>query len=249
MSAEPASAASIDRDEIARFDAVAGEWWNPKGKFRALHQINPVRIRFIRDHLCARFGREPLWPNPLADLRIVDIGCGGGLICEPLIRLGARVVGIDAAPESIRIAQAHAEDFGLAIDYRCTAAETLAAAGERFDAVLCLEVVEHVADVVGFLESAASLAAPGGLLIAATLNRTLKSFAFAVVGGEWVLRWLPRGTHDWQKFVRPHELARILRRSGLEPKEAVGVTYDPLHDRWNESRDLGVNYMMLALKR
>jgi len=239
---------SVDPAEIAKFAALAEEWWDPDGKFRPLHRLNPVRLRFIRDHLCRRFGRDAKATRPLAGLRVLDIGCGGGLLCEPLARLGAQVTGIDAAERNIAIAALHAEQAGLEIDYRHASAEELAAAGEAFDAVLNMEVVEHVADVGAFLSASAALLAPGGAMVLATLNRTPKSFLLAIVGAEYLLRWLPRGTHDWRRFLRPSELAGHLRTAGLEIAEMTGVTYNPLSDAWRESRDLDVNYMVLAVK-
>ena len=243
-----AQAASVDAQEIAKFTAMAEAWWDPNGKFRPLHQLNPVRLRFIRDRVCARLGRDPLTERPLEGLRMLDVGCGGGLLCEPLTRLGAQVTGIDAAEKNIRVAALHAENAGLRIEYRHAAAEDLAAAGERFDAVLNMEVVEHVADVAGFMATCAALVAPGGAMVAATLNRTPKSYLLAIVGAEYVLRWLPLGTHDWRRFLRPSELAGHLRRAGLEVAELIGVTYNPLSASWRLSRDLDVNYMVLAEK-
>ncbi len=243
-----AASVSVDPAEVARFAAMAAEWWDPEGKFRPLHRFNPVRLGFIRDRVAARFGRDPLAPRPLAGLRLLDIGCGGGLIAEPMARLGAEVVGADAAERSIAVARLHAEQSGLGIDYRCTTAEGLAAAGESFDVVLSLEVVEHVADLDAFVAACGTLVRPGGLMVVATLNRTLKAFALAVVGAEYVLGWLPRGTHDWNRFVRPHELARALRAAGLNLAEVTGVTYNPLTDEWRLGRDTDVNYLAVALK-
>ena len=242
------TAASIDPDEIARFSAMSAEWWNPEGKFRPLHRFNPVRLAFIRDRLAAHFGRDPAAESPLTGLRLLDIGCGGGLVAEPMARLGAAVVGADASEKNIGVARLHAAEGGVAVDYRCTSAEALAAAGERFDAVLTLEVVEHVADLEGFMRCCGGMVKPGGLLIAATLNRTVKSFAFGIVAAEYVLRWLPRGTHDWKKFVKPHEHAAGLRHAGLNVTDITGVSYDPLGDRWRIGRDTDVNYMMVAGK-
>ena len=241
-----AAAASVDPGEIARFSAMAAEWWDTEGKFRPLHKLNPVRLAYIRDRLAARLGRDPLKPQPLAGVRLLDIGCGGGLIAEPMARLGADVVAIDASATNIAVARAHTAESELKIDYGVAAAETLAASGERFDAVLCLEVIEHVADRPGFLAATAGLVAPGGALVAATLNRTPQAYLLAIVGAEYVLRWLPRGTHDWDKFVRPSELAASLRRAGLEVRDLSGVVYSPLTDAWRLSRDLAVNYMCFA---
>ena len=237
--------ASVDPAEIAKFTAMAEAWWDPQGKFRPLHRLNPVRLTYIRDSCAARFKREGKGARPLAGLSLVDIGCGGGLLCEPLTRLGARVTGIDAGARNIAIARSHAAETELAIDYRQATAESLAAAGERFDVVLSMEVVEHVADPAGFLASCAELVAPGGLLVVATLNRTAKSFAFAIVGAEYLLRWLPRGTHDWRRFLRPSEIAGMVRSQGLALGEAMGVVYSPLGDNWRLSAgDLDVNYML-----
>ncbi len=239
---------SVDPDEVAKFAAMAETWWDPSGKFRPLHQLNPVRLRFIRDRVCAHLGRDPLAPRPLEGLRLLDVGCGGGLLCEPLTRLGAHVTGIDAAGENIRIAGHHAAESGLEIDYRHAAAEDLAEAGETFDVVVNMEVVEHVAEPGAFLETCAALVGPGGASVIATLNRTPKSFLLAIVGAEYVLRWLPRGTHDWRKFLRPSELAAHLRRAGLAIEVMTGVGYNPLDATWRLSRDLDVNYMVFAVK-
>lgn len=240
--------ASVDPAEIAKFSAMAAEWWDPEGKFRPLHQLNPTRLRFIRDHLCERFDRDPLGDRPLAGKLILDVGCGGGLVAEPLARLGARVTGIDAAERNISVARAHAGETGVTVDYRQTTAETLAAAGERFDAVLALEIVEHVADPPGFIETCARLVAPGGALILSTLNRTPKAFLLGIVGAEYLLRWLPPGTHDWRRFLKPSELADLVRRAGLEVEEVAGVEYNPLTASWRITRDPSVNYMMVAGK-
>ncbi len=240
---------SVDRDEIARFGAMAEEWWDPRGKFRPLHKLNPVRLAFIRDRVAAHFGRDPLAERPLQDLRLVDVGSGGGLLAEPMARLGARVTGIDAAEPNVRMAGLHAAEGGLDIDYRFTDAEALAAAGERFDVVLNMEVVEHVADLGGFLDACCTLVRPGGVMVTATLNRTAKAFALAIVGAEYLLRWLPVGTHRWSKFVRPSELAAGLRAGGLDMVELTGVAYNPICDRWHLApRDLDVNYMAFAAK-
>jgi 2-polyprenyl-6-hydroxyphenyl methylase/3-demethylubiquinone-9 3-methyltransferase len=260
----PRPDASVDAAEVARFAALAGAWWDPNGEFRPLHQMNPVRLAYIRDRLLSRFGVEPRRARPLSGLRVLDVGCGGGLIAEPLTRLGASVVGIDAAAESIQAATAHAAQSELAIDYRAATAEELAQAGETFDAVLALEIIEHVADRDVFLGACAALvkpgggaalneksgapSAPGGLLIVSTLNRTLKAYLLAIVGAEYVLRWLPAGTHDWRKFVQPHELARELRRAGLTLGDVSGMTYNPLTGDWTLTRDADVNYLALALK-
>lgn len=241
-------AASIDPAEVANFTAMAADWWNPAGKFRPLHQLGPVRLAYIRDRLIARFGLESAARRPLAGLRLLDIGCGGGLIAEPMARLGATVVGVDAAEKNIGVARAHAAESGLEIDYRCTSAEALADAGEQFDAVLALEVVEHVANVDTFLEACSRMVRPGGLLVAATLNRTPLSWAAAIVAAEYVLRWLPRGTHDWRKFLKPHELARGLRDHGLALADLRGMSYNPLRDSWRLTGDTSINYLLTAEK-
>jgi len=246
---DAATAASIDSEEIAKFAAMAEAWWDPEGKFRPLHRVNPVRLGFIRDRLCARFDRDPLSDGPLAGLKLLDVGCGGGLLSEPLARLGAEVTGLDAAEKNIRIAALHAAESGLPIDYRHGSVEALAQGGERFDAVLNMEVVEHVADVESFIAASATLVKPGGVMILSTLNRTPKAFLLAIVGAEYLLRWLPRGTHDWRRFLRPSELARTLRHAGLDIAEMAGIAYNPLTDTWRLApRDLDVNYMLVAVK-
>ncbi len=243
------SGGSVDPAEVARFAAMAGEWWDPRGKFRPLHKLNPVRLAFIRDRVAGHHRRDPLAGRPLDGLRLVDVGSGGGLLAEPMTRLGARVTGIDAAEDNVRMARLHAGEGGLDIDYRVSTAEALAQAGERFDVVLNMEVVEHVADRDGFLDACCRLVRPGGVMVAATLNRTAKAFALAILGAEYLLRWLPVGTHRWSRFVRPSELAAALRRNGLEVVELTGVVYNPLSDRWHLAPgDLDVNYMAFAVK-
>ena len=239
-----AAAATVLPQEIDKFAAMADEWWDPAGKLRPLHKFNPERIRFVRDRMAAHFGREATAAKPFAGLSLIDIGCGGGLITEPMARLGFKVTGIDAGDKNIGVAKLHAERMGLPIDYRCLAPEDLPST--HYDVVLILEVVEHVADVPTFLAAAAKLVAPGGALVAATINRTLKALALAKFGAEYVLRWLPPGTHDWSKFVRPSELAGGLRAGGLNVAEVAGMSYDVLKDAWKTGRDLDVNYMMLA---
>ena len=241
-----ARSASVDAAEVERFSRHAGDWWNPRGPMAALHKFNPVRLAFIRDQAAACFGRDPKKLDCLKGLRMLDIGCGGGILSEPLARLGAGMVGADPSEENIAAAAAHADDAGVAIDYRATTAEDLSAAAERFDVVLAMEVIEHVADVNAFIELCAEMVKPGGLMIAATLNRTLKSFAFAIVGAEYVLRWLPRGTHQWDKFVRPEELESAIERNGLQVIGERGVVYNPFADRWQLSSDTDVNYMLVA---
>jgi 2-polyprenyl-6-hydroxyphenyl methylase/3-demethylubiquinone-9 3-methyltransferase len=225
---------------------MAEEWWDPKGKFKPLHKFNPVRLTYIRDNLCAHFGRDPNSIRPFEGLRILDVGCGGGLLCEPLTRLGATVVGIDAAERNIAIARIHAEQAGLDIDYRATTSEALVAAGESFDVVLNMEVVEHVDDVPLYMKSCADLVSPGGLMFTATLNRTARSWALAVIGAEYILRWLPRGTHDWNRFLTPEEIGAQLKRNGLNIIGQTGVVFHPLADDWRMSPDMGINYMVLA---
>jgi len=239
-------ASTVDPDEVARFSALAETWWNPRGRMGVLHKFNPVRLAYIRDAACAHFGREARSLDCLAGLRILDIGCGGGLLCEPLARLGAGVLGADPSETNIAAAALHAAQGGLAIDYRATTAEALADAGETFDIVLAMEVVEHVADVNLFVARCAEMVKPGGLLVAATLNRTVKSFALGIVGAEYVLGWLPRGTHRWDKFVTPNELEIALEKAGLRAVDTTGVVYNPLADRWQVARDTDVNYMMTA---
>jgi len=243
-----AATATVSPDEIAKFSAIADEWWDPSGKFRPLHKFNPERIRFVRDRMAARFDRDTTTRQPFKGLTLLDIGCGGGLIAEPMARLGFAVTAIDASDKNIGVARVHAERMGLGIDYRVAAPEDLAAQREKFDVVLILEVVEHVADVSAFLAAAASLVKPGGALVAATINRTLKALALAKVGAEYILRWLPPGTHDWNKFVRPSELAGGLRAGGLQVSELAGMSYDVLKDAWKLGDDLDVNYLLLATR-
>jgi 2-polyprenyl-6-hydroxyphenyl methylase/3-demethylubiquinone-9 3-methyltransferase len=240
--------ATIDPREVEKFDRFAAEWWNPDSKFRPLHKFNPVRLAYIKARICEHFGRDERTPRPLAGLRLLDIGCGGGLVTEPMARLGAEVVGADPARANIAAARLHAEKGRLVIDYRETNAEALAEGGERFDVILALEVVEHVADVDAFIRACADMLRPGGLLVVATINRTLKALALAIVGAEYVLRWLPRGTHRYDMLVRPAQLEAAFARSGLRLKHDTGVAYDPLRDRWRLTGDMDVNYMMTAEK-
>lgn len=239
---------TVDIAEIERFSAMAAEWWDPLGKFRPLHKLNPVRLGHIRDTAVRHFRLDARARRPLEGLRILDIGCGGGLVAEPLARLGAAVTGVDAAERNIAVASLHARESGLAIDYRLGNAEDLAAAGGSFNIVLALEIIEHVADVPLFVSAISRLARPGGLVLVATMNRTWKAFAMAIVGAEYVLRWLPRGTHDWKKFLRPSEVAAEVRRNGLNTAEVRGMTYSPLGDRWSLSADTDVNYILTAAK-
>ena len=236
-------------DEVARFSALADEWWDADGTFRPLHRINPTRIAFIRDRVAGHFGRDPLGRDALGGLDVLDIGCGGGLLSEPMRRLGARVTGIDAGEETVRVAALHAEQSGLDIEYRSVLPEALAADGRTFDVVLNFEVIEHVAHVGAFLAACCAMVKPGGLMVLATLNRTLKSFALAKVGAEYVLRWLPAGTHDWRKFVKPSELAAGLRPHGFDIVELKGLAYRPPSDAWSLADDVAVNYMAVAVKR
>lgn len=247
--ANPKDNPSIDPGELDKFRAMAEEWWNPDGKFRPLHKFNPVRLEYIRDGACAHFGRDTTSLTPLSGLTVLDVGCGGGLLCEPLARLGAEVTGIDAVSRNIEIAGVHAGASAVSIDYRTATVEELVAENRRFDIVLNMEVVEHVADADAFLGACGAAVDDGGLMFFATLNRTAKAFALAIVGGEYILRWLPRGTHDWRKFVRPSELTRGLARAGIEVTDLTGVTYSPLSDRWSlNRRDLNVNYMGTGVK-
>ncbi|HEV8016885.1 MAG TPA: bifunctional 2-polyprenyl-6-hydroxyphenol methylase/3-demethylubiquinol 3-O-methyltransferase UbiG [Stellaceae bacterium] len=237
---------TIDAAEVERFAAIAPDWWNESGAFRPLHRLNPARIEYVRDRLAGHFARDIKTRAPFAGLSLLDIGCGGGLMCEPLARLGCAVTGIDADETALAVARAHATAHGLAIDYRTRAAEELASTGRRFDAVLALEVVEHAADPALFVATAASLVRPGGALVLSTLNRTPKAFAAAIVGAEYLLRWLPRGTHQYRKFRRPSELARDVRAAGLDVADLAGLVYDPWQDRWSTGKDLGINYLLFA---
>ena len=243
------TASTIDTDEIARFTALAETWWDPNGKMKPLHRFNPVRLAYIREQVIAHFGRDGTKRQPFEGLDLLDIGCGAGLLCEPMTRLGARVTGADASEKNIKIASLHAEQSELKIDYVATTAEALVEAGRQFDVVLNMEVVEHVADVPLYLKSCAQLVKPGGLMFIATLNRTAKAFALAIVGAEYVLGWLPKGTHSYSKFLTPEEITSVLKREGMSIKDKTGVTYSPLKDEWGKSRDMSVNYMMLAEKK
>ena len=240
---------TVDPSEIAKFEAMAAEWWDPTGKFKPLHMMNPVRLEYITSQIATEFDRDLKADKPFAGLRILDIGCGGGLLCEPMARLGATVVGADAAERNIPVAQIHAEQSGLDIDYRFTTAEAMAAAGEQFDIVLNMEVVEHVADPLGYLTACQQLLKPGGLHLCSTINRNAKSFAMAIVGAEWVMRWLPKGTHEWNKFITPDELFDLMHKAGLEPVDRKGYVFNFARFTWSVSdRDLSVNYVTAALK-
>ena len=241
-----AARTTIDQAEVDRFSAMAAEWWDPTGKFRPLHKFNPVRLTYIRDLVCAQFGRDPHSHRPLEGLRILDIGCGGGLLSEPMARMGADVVGADASEKNIGIAKAHAAGSGVPVDYRAVTAEALAEAGETFDVVLNMEVVEHVSDVDFFLTTCASMVRPGGMTFVATINRTMKAAALAIFAAENVLRWLPRGTHQYEKLVRPEEIEKPLTASGLTGTDRTGVFFNPLLNQWNLSKDMDVNYMLVA---
>jgi 2-polyprenyl-6-hydroxyphenyl methylase / 3-demethylubiquinone-9 3-methyltransferase len=240
------SAPSIDQAEVERFSRHAATWWDTRGPMAPLHKFNPVRLAYIRDRTAERFGRDPKKLDCLKGIRMLDIGCGGGILSEPLARLGAHVVGADPSKENVAIASAHAKENGVDADYRATTAEDLATAGEKFNVVLAMEVVEHVIDVKAFVATCTSMVKPGGLMFAATLNRTLKSFALAIVGAEYVLRWLPRGTHQWDKFVTPNELEGAMEEGGLQVTGERGVVYNLLLDRWQLSSDMDVNYMLVA---
>ena len=240
---------TADDGEVARFQAIADEWWDATGKFRPLHRINPVRIAYIRDRVTAHFGLDARGDSPLKGLTLLDIGCGGGLLAEPMARLGAKVTAIDAGEKNIAVAKLHARQMGLDIDYRHVLPEDMADLGRTFDVVLNMEVVEHVADVDAFLGASVGLVRPGGCMVVTTRNRTLKSFALAKIGAEYILRWLPVGTHDWRKFVRPSELARGLAAHGAEVTQLEGMVFNPLSDTWRlDARDLGVNYLAFAVK-
>lgn len=244
----PAQTGTADQTEIDRFAAIADEWWDPNGKFRPLHQFNPARVSFIRDHVSLHFDRDANAVEPFQGLDILDIGCGGGILAEPMTRLGGQVTAIDAAEKSIGVARHHAEEVGLDIDYRVILPEELSSLGRQFDVVLNMEVVEHVADVDQFLQASADLVKPGGCMVFATLNRTLKSLAMAKVGAEYILRWLPVGTHDWNKFVKPSELARGLRPAGLSMQAVKGMVFNPLNGQWSIGTDTSVNYLAFFTK-
>ena len=241
---------SIDDAEVAKFRAMAAEWWDPAGKFKPLHMLNPVRLDYVVGQIAAEFARDRKSLRPFEGLRLLDIGCGGGLMSEPMARLGAAVTGADAAAENIEVARLHAEQSGLAIDYRAVTAETLLDEGAQFDVVLALEIVEHVADPQDFVTTCARLLRPGGMLVMSTLNRTPQSFAAAIVGAEWVMRWLPKGTHDWRRFIRPDALAGMFDAAGVRVVDRAGMVFNPLGWNWSLSpRDLSVNYLMAGVRR
>lgn len=240
---------SIDADEVAKFSRIASEWWDPKGKFKPLHKFNPVRLKFLRETLVSHFGLDGAAKTPLTGLKLLDIGCGGGLVSEPMARLGADVTGLDASPQNIKTAKVHAAEMGLTVDYRTGTAEALVASGEGpFDAVLNLEIIEHVTDPEAFLKDCVSLVKPGGIMVVATLNKTLKSLALAKVGAEYILRWLPPGTHDFSKFLSPDQISGWMSEAGMTPEAPVGVSFNPLMDRWSLSNDTDVNYMVVGRK-
>ena len=242
-------ATTIDPAEVAKFEAMAAEWWDANGKFKPLHMLNPCRLDYIVSQIAAEFGRDPTQALPFKGLRLLDIGCGGGLLSEPMARLGADVVGADAAPRNIPVAALHAQQSGLQIDYRHTTAEALAADGERFDVILNMEVVEHVSDPQAYLTACQQLLKPGGLMICSTLNRNAKSFVMAIIGAEWVMRWLPKGTHDWNKFITPDELYALITKAGLRPVDRKGMVFNPVGWSWSLSdRDLGCNYVTASVK-
>lgn len=249
LAPQDAVGASIDVEDVARFSALAEKWWDPTGEFAPLHKFNPTRLEFIRDQAAARFDRDPRTRRPFEGLSLLDIGCGGGLLSEPMSRLGFAVTGVDASARNIGTARAHAEPQGLDIDYRCATAEQLEAEGAGpFDVVLNMEVIEHVADPGEYLRSCARLLAPGGLMIVATLNRTLRALALAKIGAEYVLRWVPAGTHDWRKFLKPEEITGFLEGLPYDVEGPFGVSYDPLSGRWSLSSDAGINYMMTVTR-
>ena len=237
---------TVDDAEIAKFERFAAEWWDPHGNFRPLHKLNPLRIAYIKDQICRHFGRDAKSANALKGLRLLDVGCGGGLLCEPMARLGAEITGVDPSPVNIEVAALHARQSGLTIDYQAATAEDLASAGETFDVVLNMEVVEHVADVEAFISACAAMVRPGGLMVVSTINRTVKALGLAIIGAEYILRWLPRGSHRYDKLVRPQELESAMAAGGLRLIGETGVAYNPLTDRWSLSPDMDVNYMLLA---
>ena len=242
------TATSVDPAEIEKFSRMAADWWNPESQFKPLHKFNPVRLSYIKQQVCDHYGLDPKAPAPFKGLRFLDVGCGGGLLCEPMARLGAEIVGVDPAHTNVEVARIHAASSGLSVDYRQSTAENLQAAGETFDVILNMEVVEHVADVQAFLAACSSMVKPGGLMFVATINRTLKAYALAIFGAEYVLRWLPRGTHQYDKLVKPDEIRAAFAAGGLSLLDETGVSYNPLTDRWRLSSDMDVNFMILATR-
>ena len=242
-------AVSIDPEEVENFETVADEWWNPNGPFAPLHQMNPCRIAYIRDHVATYFGRDPLSAKPLEGLTILDVGCGGGLLCEPLSRLGAEVTGLDASPTAIKVAREHSMDMEIKVSYQQSTAEEMAASGRRFDVVLNLEIIEHVNDPKDFTKSCCELVTGGGCMIVSTMNRTTKSFLQAILAAEYVLRWVPRGTHDWKKFLEPAEIQGFLQENGLAFQNLQGMKYKPLRKNWELSPNLSVNYIGFATRK
>ncbi len=240
---------TVDPSEVAKFEAMAAEWWDPAGKFKPLHMMNPCRLDYITAQIAGEFDRDLTGPLPFKGLRILDIGCGGGLLSEPMARLGADLIGVDAAEGNLPVARIHAEQSGLTIDYRFDTAEALVDAGEQFDVILNMEVIEHVADPAAFLTACRQLLKPGGLMLCSTINRNPKSFAVAIVGAEVIMRWLPRGTHDWSKFITPDELADLLSNAGMTPVDRKGFVFNPISWNWSISdRDLSVNYVTASVK-
>lgn len=246
MSQTTNNTTTIDQAEVDRFSKLAAEWWNPKGKFKPLHKFNPVRLTYIRQMVLEHFGRDGDGAKPFEGLRFLDIGCGGGLLCEPMARLGAEVVGADASQTNIEVAKIHASQSGVDVDYRATTSEALAAAGETFDVILNMEVVEHVSDVDLFLKSCAAMVRPGGIMFIATINRTTKAWGLAIIGAEYVLGWLPKGTHEYDRLVKPTEIDAALEGTGLDVFAQSGVFYNVLADEWRLSKDMDVNYMVVA---
>ncbi len=249
MADNGAKPTTVNADEMAHFGSIAADWWDPAGKFAPLHKLNPIRLGFIKRHICQHFGRDAQAFDALKGLSVVDIGCGGGLITEPLTRLGADAIGLDAEEETVKVAAAHAAESDLSIDYHCMTAEELAASGRQFDVVIALEVVEHVDGRAMFFDALADLTKPGGMIFMSTLNRTPKGYALGIVAAEYILRWLPRGTHDWRKFMRPSEVVGALRQRGFSLQELTGLVFDPLRRRFSENpRDVEVNYILTAIK-
>lgn len=244
-----ANASTIDPEDVARFSAIAAEWWDENGKFKPLHRINPLRIGYIRDAVVAHFGRDDASATPFTGLDLVDIGCGGGLISEPMARLGANVTGIDASEKNIKTASVHAQETNTKLAYRASTAEELAATGNQYDVVLALEIIEHVADVPLFYDAITKLVKPGGLLVLSTINRNPKSYAMAIIGAEYVMRWLPAGTHNWSQFIRPSEMVADVTKRGCSVKDMQGMIYNPLKRKFSLSKtDLDVNYLLVAQK-